>query len=321
MVWLDESSAASVLKKLRGQTIAVGWSGGTDSTALLLMMKHAGFSVHAWHIDHAWHMDSANITAKLQTTAKAWNIPFFSQRLAPPPSHNREGLAREGRYLAFSTLGQQHNIQTLCLAHHADDQAETVCMRLLQGAGVKGCRGMRHIHHMQGLRIIRPLLHMHKQALHAKLEQAGIQAIEDPSNLDTSLWRNRLRQQLFPAIQLKNVDPVALFSRWQRQAVRLAEDVDAMAGEVAISNTDDGCSVGWQPWQQQPKPVRVEILQRMMAITCGAGKVLGRRHFLLIDTWCRQGGNHGLDLSGCRLNHQFRQLILKRRYSEGHNGG
>jgi len=298
------------LLKVKRQAIAVGWSGGVDSTALLLALKQGGYNVHAWHIDHAWHDDSAICCDQLAAQAKEWGIPFFHQRLPSPQQNNREGLAREGRYQAFSYLGKQHNTTTLCLAHHADDQAETVCMRLLQGASFKGCRGMHDERWISGLHILRPLLHISKNRLSAALIQAGVTTIEDPSNDDLSLWRNRIRHRLFPAMTTAGYAPTLLFLRWQKQATLLNHQVMQLADTIIIDKKTQHCQVPWLAWQACVQPVRVEILQRMMAHTCGAGRVLGRRHIQLIDTWLQQGGHHGLDLTGCRLSHQKSILVL-----------
>ncbi|MDQ6995039.1 MAG: tRNA lysidine(34) synthetase TilS, partial [Mariprofundaceae bacterium] len=223
---LDIDLESSDIYQILPHTLAVGWSGGLDSTALLLLLKQQGFNIQAWHIDHAWHEQSAQDSIVLEQRAKEWGIPFFSKRLPYQHQRNREAEARKGRYAAFQDLAATTGIQHLALAHHADDQVETVCMRMLQGSGVMGLRGIQAHMSVQSLHIYRPLLHVRKHAIQQCLQINHIPWLEDCSNTDVSLWRNKIRHHLLPAIQANGVDPYDLWMRWQQQAVRLADDIE-----------------------------------------------------------------------------------------------
>jgi len=284
-----------------------------DSTALLLALHQAGFQVQAWHVDHAWHQQSQYDALQLSRLAEAWNIPFLSQRLTETPTSNREAHARQGRYQAFCAMAKETNVESIALGHHADDQAETVCMRMLQGAGVMGCRGISSQSHRDALEIYRPLLHVRRQSLRVALEQADISWLDDASNDDVSLWRNRIRLELFPAIVSMGMDPYALFMRWQRQAVALAKVVNHEADCIDLHMRGLACSVLWYDWQNLSQAVRAEILQRMAACVLGKGAVFGRRHIELIEFWQKKGGRGGLDLSACRLSHRGGYLHLESR--------
>jgi len=291
--------------------VAVGWSGGADSTALLLALQGAGYRVHAWHVDHAWREASADEALGLAETAESWGIPFSSVRLACAPEANREAKARHARYAQFEEWAGQQGISTLSLAHHRDDQAETVCMRMLQGAGAGGCRGMQRQRMLGSLRIVRPLLHVSGLELRLALQQAGVSWLEDPSNSDMTVWRNRIRHRLFPAVRQAGVLPDELFLRWQQQAEQLAVRLDAAADRVMNSgNTSESenpadttrqVSLCWQSWIACGSAVRARVLQKMMARLFGVGVTPGRRHILLVEQWTNQHGRGGLDLSRCRL--------------------
>ncbi len=291
--------------------IAVGWSGGIDSTALLLGLHDLGFKVQAWHIDHAWHSDSAEQAVRLSKQAELWGIPFLSKRLKSAPSCNREAHARRGRYKAFQSMAKETGVGAIALAHHADDQAETVCMRMLQGAGVMGMRGIQEIVQREQLTLYRPLLHVHKRDLERMLSMRGISYIEDKSNQDTTLWRNHIRLKLFPAMQAAGVQPQQFFMRWQKQAIALSNTIENMMSPLVFKQSQGCCSVDWDAWQALLKPVRAEVLQRMMANVMGKGVVLGRRHIELIEFWQSNGGKNGLDLSGCRLSRMSDCLHLE----------
>ncbi|MDQ6974377.1 MAG: tRNA lysidine(34) synthetase TilS, partial [Mariprofundaceae bacterium] len=255
-------------------TLAVGWSGGLDSTALLLLLKQKGFNIQAWHIDHAWHEQSAQDCNLLKQRAKDWGIPFLSKRLPHYHQRNREAEARKGRYASFQSLAEKTGIKHLALGHHADDQVETVCMRMLQGAGVMGLRGMQSHMSVQALHIYRPLLHVRRHILEQCLKANHIPWLEDSSNSDVSLWRNKIRCHLLPAMQAEGIDSFALWMRWQQQAVRVSREIESGLEHVVIHQEEHGCWVNLSVWQKLPHPIRVQVIQRMAAITLGVGKVL-----------------------------------------------
>jgi len=301
-------------------TVAVGWSGGADSTALLLALQSRGQRVHAWHVDHAWRETSADEALYLAKVAEKWGIPFSSARLASAPEVNREAAARQARYAQFARWAEQQGISTLCLAHHRDDQAETVCMRLLQGAGAGGCQGMQRQRILGTLRIVRPLLHVPGLELRLALQRADVNWLEDPSNSDMSVWRNRIRHRLFPAVRQTNMLPEELFLRWQQQAERLTIRLDAAADMVMNSgNANESkkpeeipqVSLRWQSWAVCGSAVRARVLQKMMAQLLGSGVTPGRRHILLAEKWTNQNGRGGLDLSRCRLQRRRAYLHLE----------
>ncbi|MDQ7011268.1 MAG: tRNA lysidine(34) synthetase TilS [Mariprofundaceae bacterium] len=290
---------------------AVGWSGGADSTALLLALHTAGCRVQAWHIDHGWRDNSAEEAAFLAGQAAAWGIPFFHARLPVAPAANMEAAARKGRLAQFAAWRRQQGVDVLCLGHHREDQAETVCMRMLQGAGVSGCRGMRARHSLDGLNILRPLLHVPRRHLRAALCEAGVSWLEDVSNRDMRFMRNRIRHHLFPCMCAAGYDPVELYLRWQRQAGRLTEEIEAEMAGINITRDRAGVSVPWPDWIKCPAAVRARLLQGMMAALCGEGVVPGRRHILLVERWTAGGGRGGLDLSRCRLERRKGRLHLE----------
>jgi len=296
------------------ETLAVGWSGGADSTALLLALHGSGRNVYAWHVDHGWRESSALEAERLAEQAAQQGIPFISDRLETASKRNREAEARRGRYALFQNWSREQNIHTLCLGHHRDDQAETVCMRLLQGAGAGGCRGMLRERQMGRLRIVRPLLHVGGHDLRRALRQAGIAWVDDPSNADVSIWRNRIRHQLFPAMAQLGYAPDSLFLRWREQAERVAAQLDAEADILLhelCRNTTHELYLPWKTWKGSTPAVRARVLQKCMALLLGDGVTPGRRHIMLVESWTQKSGRGGLDLSRCRLYREWDRLYLR----------
>ncbi len=290
--------------------VAVGFSGGADSTALLLALAQQGHQVVAWHVDHGWSEISGELAACLKNKAAAWGIEFHSACLPPPSGKNREAEARKGRFAQFIDWAERQQLHTLCLGHHGDDQAETVCMRMLQGSGPAGCSGMRRQRDWQGLHIVRPLLHLSHCEIVAALRGADVDWFEDDSNRDTTLLRNRIRHRLFPALRASGTEPLELFQRWQKQAQLLQLRLNDMADVVPVAMQDDAAIVAWGAWCDSSVAVRAVVLQRMHARVFGAGAVLGRRHIHLAEVWRLQGGRAGIDLTRCRLFRRRQTLHL-----------
>lgn len=320
-----EALLSSAVSQAMPQHIAVAWSGGADSTALLMLLKDAGHAVQAWHVDHGWQPSSADVASSLALQAKAWHIPFFCKRIEKP-QRNLEAEARQGRYAAFAALAEEQACYDLALGHHAGDQAETVCMRLLQGAGVAGCQGMRVCRQQGDLRLWRPLLGVSRSKIEDWLQARGIAWLDDPSNADTLIWRNKIRKRLFPAMQKVGVEPELLFLRWQKQAEQVQQQIVLQAQAVEVMkhslNDDVFCAMNWQGWLEQRAPVRAYLLQQMIGLLFADGRVFGRRHILAIEAWREHGGHSWLNLSRCCLYREGNGLQLcqgktsLRRYNE-----
>jgi len=293
--------------------IAVAWSGGADSTALLLLLLEKGYHVQAWHVDHGWHDESRQNAELLAEQAKAWNIDFHVMALQKP-KNNFEAEARRGRYMCFERISQKVDCLDLCLAHHADDQAETVYMRLLQGAGVAGCGGMRAQRKHGKLNIWRPLLGVSRSDIELFLQKRGVKWLQDPSNQDISLWRNKIRCKVFPKIEEAGVNPHVLFLRWQKVATKVQQKIEHGAQEIDVcvnlGNNPRVSVLDWQRWSTQSAPVRAFLLQKMIGLLFADGRVFGRRHILAIEQWREHGGNGWLNLSKCCLYRKGPDLQL-----------
>lgn len=293
--------------------LAVAWSGGADSTALLLTLLEHGFDVCVWHINHGWDDGAPALEKALSTKAAALGVGFYSVALRKP-EQNLEAKARADRYAAFVRLAEETACYDVALAHHADDQAETVLMRLLQGSGVAGCVAMRPYRKHDKLNIWRPFLDVSRSRIEAYLRQRHASWFHDPSNADNRLWRNKIRHQIFPAMRALGIHPQTLFLRWQKQAKRVQQEIEALAQDIVIEKfSQKGVAytqVDWQRWQQQSAPVRVYVLQKMIGILFADGKVFGRRHIQAIEQWKQHGGHGWLNLSGCCLYKQGKYLQL-----------
>jgi tRNA(Ile)-lysidine synthase len=229
MMPLDLSVA---LKHLPQARIAVACSGGLDSIALLYAACAAGLQPIALHIDHGIHPESAVWASQLEQTCAQYGAAFASERLAELASDmpSLENAARNARYAALARLCEQYGVDTLLLAHHANDQAETVLLNLLRGSGLSGI-GMPAVRQMGSVQLHRPWLNVSRREIAAYAAQHALRWIEDPSNLDETIRRNAMRHTVWPV--LEGVEPRALSS-----VLRFAQLAHAAAStETALVNT------------------------------------------------------------------------------------
>lgn len=184
--------------------LCVAYSGGPDSTALLhaLAQLPAARSrgLRAVHIDHGLHADSAAWSDHCRRFCAALLLPCEVVQVQVDTAGGRgiEAAAREVRYQALATQLQPG--EYLLLGHHRDDQAETVLLKLLRGAGPEGLAGMRALRPFAHGQLWRPLLDLSRQSLRDYVEAQQLSCIDDPSNANTRLARNQLRHEILPRL-------------------------------------------------------------------------------------------------------------------------
>ena len=183
-----------------GERVAVAVSGGPDSLALLLLAAAARPRlVDAATVDHGLREGSraeAEMVAELCAKLGVHHDILTADWIVPPTA-NIQAEARTMRYRLLAGWAEQRGIPALATAHHADDQAETLLMRLARGAGVRGLGGVRTRRKLtEQLMLVRPLLAWRKSELVAIVEAAGRKAIDDPGNRDPRHDRSRIRQVL-----------------------------------------------------------------------------------------------------------------------------
>lgn len=207
---------------------AVAFSGGADSTVLLAAICRLTPrpEVRALHVDHGLHPDSKAWERHCGAAAAALGVGYRSRRcpVEAIPGESLEARARAVRYRALKKLLAPG--ETLLTAHHADDQLETVMLRLLRGAGVKGLRGIAPLQPFGAGFLARPLLGVSRAEILAAARNWGLEWIEDPSNQDTRFDRNYVRAELIPRIT----------ERWPAAARTVGRAASQMAQAQQILN-------------------------------------------------------------------------------------
>ena len=279
-----------------GEDVVCAVSGGPDSLAMLALARASGLRAHAVHVDHGLRPDGRREVATVRAAAEALGATFQAVTVAVGPGPDLEARARQARYQALPDGS--------LVGHTADDQAETLLLNLLRGAGLDGLSGMRAIG--GGLRKVRrPILRLRRTETVGLVESLGLPAVTDLSNYDRRFLRNRVRHEVLPLLaEVSGRDPVPLLAR---TAALLAEDADflaVLAEEVDPTDARGLRSVPKQlagralrSWLRQDEsaehhPPSYDELQRAWAVVTGEARACeltgGRR-------LSRHGGRLRLD--------------------------
>ncbi|MFG6439242.1 tRNA lysidine(34) synthetase TilS [Roseateles sp. LKC17W] len=210
--------------------VAVAFSGGLDSTALLHTATRSGARVLALHVHHSLQPQADHWVAHCEQVARDFGAAFACMRLsgAPAVGDSIEAWARDGRHRALHDMTVEAGGDLLLLAHHRQDQAETFLLQAMRGAGLAGLAGMPRAQWRDGLCWARPWLDQPRALIHAYAAHHGLRWIEDPSNDDGRFARNRLRQAVWPAFPAAEAGLV--------QAARWAQQANALVAEIATED-------------------------------------------------------------------------------------
>ena len=216
--------------------MAVGLSGGADSTALLLACarKWPG-QVQAIHVHHGLQAAADGFEEHCAALCQSLNVPLWVKRLDArhTPGQSPEDAARQARYKAFEAVAiaskAQAAIKSIAIAQHADDQVETLLLALSRGAGIAGLAAMPARWERAGVVWHRPLLQVAGADIRSWLRLQGQPWVEDPTNTDQRYTRNRIRAQLLPALEAAFPAFRDTFARSASNAAQAAELMDELA--------------------------------------------------------------------------------------------
>ena len=231
-----------------GTAVTCAVSGGADSLALLVLAVEARCLVTAVHVDHGLRDGSAAEADVVAAVAERFGVAFESRRVTVAPGPNLEARARAARYGALPA--------DVCTGHTADDQAETVLLNLVRGAGLRGLGGMR-----SGVR--RPLLALRRDETRAVCRSVGLVPLDDPMNADQRFTRVRVRHEVLPLLaDIASRDVVPVLARNAELATDATDALDAWADTV---DATDVVALG-----EVPRPLARWVLRRWLAAGTGA---------------------------------------------------
>lgn len=225
--------------------LAVALSGGRDSMVLLdaltLLAPRYGIRLCALHVHHGLspHADTWTAFCAAECARRAVPLAIEHVDVRREPGASTEASARAARYAAFARA----DVDVVALAHHADDQAETLLLQMLRGAGPAGLSAMPALRaRREAPALVRPLLALPRNAIDAYAVARGLRWIDDESNADTRIKRNFLRREIGPRLALAFPGyPATLVraARLQAEAADLLDDLAAMDAGDALAGDDD----------------------------------------------------------------------------------
>lgn len=246
--------------------LAVGYSGGADSSVLLHALARSprarARGLRAIHVDHGLHADSAAWSAHCREAAAELDIAIDIVRVEVDRDGGGglEDAARGARRAAFEHLLRPGEI--LALAHHRDDQAETVLLKLLRGAGPEGLAAMRGLRTFAAGYLWRPLLGLPRSTLRAYAGEHGLRWLDDPSNADTRLRRNFLRCEILPRLRARWPAAEVALAHSAAWAGHAADFIDAEARTALIRlHGSDPATLVWRGWLALPAALRGPVLR------------------------------------------------------------
>ena len=277
-----------------GGTVIVAVSGGADSLCLLHLLhqlcgpgkRYPAIHLHAAHLNHQLRgAASEQDAAAVASMVSAWGLPFTGGAIDVPALARAEhrSIEEAARLARYRFLREVARGELIAVAHHADDQVETLLLHYLRGSGLAGMVGMQP----RQRDIIRPLLDFTHAQTVAYCQQHSIEPLEDLSNADPAYTRNRIRHQLLPLME--SINPGFRATLLRSAAVMRSDfdyieaQVDAVWSQVILSGQEDAIVLQLEELAALPENLQRHLVRRVTAQLCGGQSPLEPRHYALIE--------------------------------------
>lgn len=258
----------------RQARVAVALSGGADSAMLavhaaLALREVPGVALHCFHIHHGLQQTADDWCAHAHRLAWGLGLPCHSLRVQVQARSGKgeEAAAREARYQGLARLARQQGVSHILLAHHLNDQAETVLMRLLRGAGPTGLAAMAANSERDGLNYLRPWLDIERSRILAAADhyaaRTGWAPVQDPTNIDDAYTRGAVRRRLAPVLDERWPAWRTILARHAHQARELDDLLSDVAAEdfARLDAGTEKTDFSLAAWRALSAPRRVMVLR------------------------------------------------------------
>lgn len=292
-----------------GDCVIAGVSGGADSVCLLIILlevqKKIDFTLRVVHVEHGIRgEESREDAAFVEALCEKYCVPCRSYAVDVPSYAKKMGLgleeaARIKRYECYEKeiaqlKGELGNIK-VALAHHADDNAETLLFQMVRGSGIEGLAGMRPKRFfIPGAEIIRPLLTVQRWEIEAYLKEVKQEYRTDSTNLDTDYSRNHIRHEILPKLSEVNTKAVSHINQSARLLLQVADYLKEQtnAAEAACCSWNEkDVEITADIFLNYPELIQTELLHDLLGKLSGSGKDIGAVHVeAVLDLFYKQVG-------------------------------
>lgn len=310
-----------------GDTVLAAVSGGPDSMfllhALLRLRNKLGIKkIASCNLDHCLRgKESDEDSSFVKRESRRLGIECYQKRVDIAASKAKElsteEAARDARYAFYAEAARKAGANVVATGHTIDDQAETVLMRIVKGASLKGIVGIAPVRDDGILRIIRPLVELEKKEIVSYLDGSDIRYRIDSSNLEDKYFRNIVRREIVPF--LENYNP-----RLKRSLFNLAEHLredfefikyeKARIGKRIITESGGAVGIRLRDIVLQPSAIQKEVLRDSLEMAGGEVKKLSFRHWKEVDVLLKsKGKGSSIDLPGSiRVTRTASELVFKK---------
>ncbi len=266
-------------------------------------------------VDHGLRADSAGEARHVAREASSLGLPHRTLRWpGHKPSSGVQAAARAARYDLMTGYAHSHAIGCLVTAHHLDDQAETLLMRLGRGSGLDGLAAIAEVSHWAGLPVFRPFLSLPRSRLEATLGAAGVDWVADPSNEDERFERARVRKAM-PVLQSLGFTSEGL-ARTARRMHRARQALDAATsvflGSHARLSQSGYCELDYAAFARAPEEIGLRAVKQALEAVRGGAAAISLTRLEALTRHLREGGAKPRTLAGCRIVYRKNQILMVR---------
>ena len=259
--------------------ILVACSGGPDSMALLYLLqdiathRHTTYRIGVAIVDHCIRPESKDEVLWLKHQVEELGLPFYSAtfdvpRLSKEYKKSEETIGRQVRYQWLTEIARSEGYDYISVAHHKDDQAESILAHIIRGSGLNGLTGMSVVQSEYAIPVVRPLLDVTKENLLAYIGTKHISYCIDSTNEDVRYQRNRIRHRIIPELEAINpavVDAIVRLGSSVNEDVMVISDLTARTFDKLVLIGKDEVRISRRALRQEPLAIQRRLWQRLVS--------------------------------------------------------
>ena len=259
--------------------ILVACSGGPDSMALLYLLqdiathRHTTYRIGVAIVDHCIRPESKDEVLWLKHQVEELGLPFYSAtfdvpRLSKEYKKSEETIGRQVRYQWLTEIARSEGYDYISVAHHKDDQAESILAHIIRGSGLNGLTGMSVVQSEYAIPVVRPLLDVTKENLLAYIGTKHISYCIDSTNEDVRYQRNRIRHRIIPELEAINpavVDAIVRLGSSVNEDVMVISDLTARTFDKLVLIGKDELRISRRALRQEPLAIQRRLWQRLVS--------------------------------------------------------